>query len=201
MQPGLEDSDAKARVDTEGIHVAVGELRPILVFEVNGAHVDSVRPAEVEPAARSKRQIAPVRVVVREVEVAEAEQALGIGLKAADVEVVSAADRIGFGVDIRGLILLQPAAFGLNAETTPGVEIDETRDTCHLPLAILERVCGAHDASRQPGSSLVARSDGLRARQRRPTKGSDQEAGLTASVTGGGRPLQSERARLADADR
>ena len=88
----LAEAHANARVDAEGTQVAEGELGPVLIFEIGGANRDSGRPVEVQAAAGGNDEVAATGVVVREIEIAEPDQALGIRLEAARVEVVPPAD-------------------------------------------------------------------------------------------------------------
>ena len=103
---------------------------------------------EVQSASSRDHRGAPVSVFVWEVELAEPDQSLDVGLEPADVEMAAPADRIGLNVEIRRLAELQPALLHLNAKGASGVGIDESRDTGHLALAVLKRKSGAHGSSR-----------------------------------------------------
>ena len=72
----LAEAHANARVDAEGIHIAEGELGPVLIFEIGSADRDSGCPIEVQTAAGSDDEVAATGVVVREIEVAEPDRPL-----------------------------------------------------------------------------------------------------------------------------
>src|SRR5947209_4345514 len=95
---------------TDRRHRTECELRPVLVFAIEpGAPAGA--QSIIHAPARCDHKIAPVRIVICEVESTYTSQAFCIRLKPADVEMVPWTGKIGFSMDVINLVKIQPVDF------------------------------------------------------------------------------------------
>src|SRR5580698_4128124 len=181
-----EDAVGDADADAVGHQRvgAVGSFRPVgplLVFEVGELHADSLRQLYVEASAIGESGVTAPAVVVLEVELAVADQNLGVGGGAPEVELVNGqarTDQVVVLVDAVDLIEAQPAAFGFNLDpgseahvhiSTDAVEVGRAR--CRNAVAgVIGLKGGGLTAGGDGQAACIGRRDDLGARLRSSCK-------------------------------
>jgi hypothetical protein len=98
-------------------------LRPILIFTVN-AHAPSRSEAVIDASSRRNDKVTPVRIVIGEVKQANPSQALNIRLISTEIEMVPGTAKICIGMDVIGLMKLEPSPFALKTEAPDRIRID-----------------------------------------------------------------------------
>src|SRR5665213_1071486 len=152
VTPQLVDPVTETHADAIRVQIAVGKLRPILVFEVDGANRQSVADHVVDPRAGSKRKVVASAGVEREIHSAEANKKFRVGPECLGPQIdVNAAQIIRLRLVQVG-VQTQIARLAFETVAPRWMHIDVGEVSAHLALSVI--VLKAAEAA--PGENIGA---------------------------------------------